>query len=397
MSSCHIFKNIVFFSFINLLTSFTVFAQEVVEPSSANEFRLALTSEIGSIDNFLFDSDDEQSTAVLMFAPSVFLKAQHQQQLVTLSLNTSHFAYQDFSQDNHTDFDLNVSHQYKLAHNKSWFVDAQLLEKYQLRGTGLSLGEASTLNKGDKKQTYSVSTGYFYGSEVSVAKLTFELGLLNDSFNTRRQQTRLLDKENQFIQVGFDYLMSGQSYFATDFIYDNISAKYNPSQDKQKYTGLLGFKWRSSVMTQVEILLGYKQIKFKANDFQDQGTFSWRANIDWSPVAITQITFSTGRDIEEANKLTNSFRLVDSYQIDVLTDLNDRLQSSVNLRYQDETIFFEDSDIKEAYVIADMMLKYKRNQWLSIFIKYSYSDLQDTPSTISYQRNGISLGFNVTI
>lgn len=119
-----------------------MFAQEVVEPSSANEFRLALTSEIGSIDNFLFDSDDEQSTAVLMFAPSVFLKAQHQQQLVTLSLNTSHFAYQDFSQDNHTDFDLNVSHQYKIAHNKSWFVDAQLLEKYQLRGTGLSLGEA---------------------------------------------------------------------------------------------------------------------------------------------------------------------------------------------------------------------------------------------------------------
>lgn len=397
MSSCHIFKNIVFFNFISFLASFTLFAQEVVESTSGNEFRLALTTEVGSIDNFLYDSDDEQSTSVLTFAPSVFLKTQHRQQLLTLALNTRHSSYQDFSQDDHTDFDLNVSHQYKFAHNKSWFVNAQLKEKYQLRGTGLSLGEANTLNKGDERQIFSVSTGYFYGSQTSVAKLTFELGLLNDSFNTRRAQTRLLDKESQFMQVGFDYLMSGQSYFSTDFIYDSISAKYNPSQDKQKYTGLLGFKWRSSVMTQAEIFLGYKQINFKQNNFKDQGTFSWRANVDWSPVASTQITFSTARKIEEANKLTNSFRLVDSYQVDAITDLNDMLQLSVSLGYQDETIFFEDSDIKEAFVIADMMLKYNRNQWLSVFIKYRYSSLQDTPSSISYQRNGISLGFNVTI
>ncbi len=397
MSSFNLFKIIVIVNFLNLMTAFEGNAQQDVASSPANEFGLALSTEVGSIDNFLHESDNPQRTSVLKLSPSLFMKTQFNRQLVTLGLDTDHYSYQQFSEDDHTDFAFKANHQYKFANNKSWFINGNIQEKSQLRGTGLSLGEANTLNKGDEKQSYALSTGYSYGSAASVAKLNVELGLLNERFNTRRDQTRSLDKESQFIQIGFDYLMSGQSYFSTDFIYDNVTGKYNPSQDKHKYTGLVGFKWQSSVITQVEVFLGYKQAKFKTSNFSDQGTFSWRAKMDWSPLATAQIAFGTGRTIEEANTLTNSFRIVDRYQAEVVHDLTEALQSTIGLEYRDETIFFENSERDEAYITANMMLKYKRNQWFSVFVKYSYSDFQDTPATISYHRNGISLGFRVTI
>ena len=236
-----------------------------------------------------------------------------------------------------------------------------------------------------------------YGNKYSIGRLSVEFGFLGSRYKSRRDKTRLLDNKNQFIQTSFDYLISGQSYFSANVNVSNIRSKFNPSQDKDKYTGLVGLKWQSSVITELEFLLGYQQINFKEALFSDDSVAKWRVNVNWSPVVSTKIIFSTERNFEEANRLTNSYRVVDNYQVRLITDFAQAIQASVGLNYNNEEVVFQNTRENETYSVVDIQLKYQRNKWLSLYLQYLYQDVSSEPPEISYQRSGISLGFSVSI
>jgi len=364
---------------------------------SENQFKIAVDSEIGSLDNFLYDNSAEQSTTFLKLSPQLFLQTQGERQLFNIQLNTSHYQYQNFTQDNHSDLAVDSGYQYKLAENKAIFINAAISEDYESRGTGLSLGDASKLNKGDTKRQMALSAGYMYGNKDSIGKVKIELGFLDNRYKTRRDKTRLLDNESKFLDTSFDYLISGQSYFSTNVNVSNIRFKFNSSQDKDKYTGLVGLKWQSSIITELEFLLGYQKINFKEASFSGDDAFKWRVKLNWSPFVSTTVAFSTERDFQEANRLANSYRVVDNYQVRVLTDFTEALQTSLGLNFKNEDIIFQDFRENEAYTVADIKFKYKRNEWLSIYLQYTYSDLDNELTEDSYQLNGISLGFSVSI
>jgi len=364
---------------------------------SENQFKIAVDSEIGSLDNFLYDNSAEQSTTFLKLSPQLFLQTQGERQLFNIQLNTSHYQYQNFTQDNHSDLALDSGYQYKLAENKGIFINAGISENYESRGTGLSLGDASKLNKGDTKLQMALSAGYMYGNKDSIGKVKIELGFLDNRYKTRRDKTRLLDNESKFLDTSFDYLISGQSYFSTNVNVSNIRFKFNSSQDKDKYTGLVGLKWQSSIITELEFLLGYQKINFKEASFSGDDAFKWRVKLNWSPFVSTTVAFSTERDFQEANRLANSYRVVDNYQVRILTDFTEALQTSLGLNFKNEDIIFQDFRENEAYTVADIKFKYKRNEWLSIYLQYTYSDLDNELTEDSYQLNGISLGFSVSI
>jgi len=388
---------IIFISLLTLGHISDAAAQEGVNNQSGNQFQLSLASEVGNVDNFLYSTENKKNTSFIKLSPRLFLQTEHERQLFNFSMNSSHTKYQNFSQDDNSNLALNSNYQYKFADNKTWFISTGLKESYELRGTGISIGAAEQLNKGDEKQSFAFTTGYLYGNTDSVGKLKIELGLSDDSYKTRREQTRILDKKSQFIKLSFDYLISGKSYLATDITYKHLASKFNSSQDKDKYTGLVGLKWQSNVITQVEALLGYQTIKFKDMSFDDDSVFKWRVNVHWSPLDSTKVIFGSERDSQEANRLLDSYRVVDNYKISVVTNFTDFFQSSINLSYLNEDVIFQDSNQKEAYVIGDIAFKYQRNEWLSVYLQYIYHDLDTNQAELSYQRNGISLGFSVSI
>jgi len=397
MPNHHFSKHIIFFSLLTFGIINNVAAQEGFNSQSGNQFQLSLASELGSVDNFLYSAENKESTSFIKFSPKLFLQTEHERQLFNFSMDSSHYKYQSFSSDDHSNLSLNTNYQYKFTDNKAWFVNASMKENYELRGTGLSLGAANQLNKGDEKQAFIFTTGFLYGSTDSVGKLKVELGLFDDAYKTRREKTRILDKQSQILKVSFDYLLSGKSYLTADINYQHLASKFNSSQDKATYTGLVGLKWQSSVITQVEALLGYQTIKFKDTTFSDDSAFKWRANIHWSPLDSTKVIFGSERDFQEANRLSDSYRVVDSYKINVVTNFTDYFQSSINLSYLNEDVIFLDSNQNELYAVADIAFKYQRNEWLSVYLQYIYHDLDSNQAELSYQRNGISLGFSVSI
>lgn len=380
-----------------LIYSFSTIAQDEFNTDSGNFFKLSLNTEVGQIDNFLYQSQHEQQIAYLALSPTIEIQTQFDRQLFSLDFNSQHKKYQDFSIDDHTNYTLSPSYQYKLDDNKGLFINASLANVYENRGTGLTLGNATTLNKGDELEMSNFSGGYLFGSKDSVAKLTVEVGQHNQKYNTRRDKTYLLDQQKSFADVAFDYLLSGQSYLASNISVEKRVSKYNSLLDKEKYTALVGVKWQTTEISQLALLVGYQQIKFDNSVFSDDDGFKWRFDWRWHPIYSTKLTLSTERDFEEANRLSNSYRVVDNYNMNVTSELTEFFNVSALIGSKKERIIFQQAEETENYVFTQIQVNYQSSEWISFYVKYEYNDLDTSKMNFNYQRNSISLGFNVTI
>jgi hypothetical protein len=375
----------------------TVTAQDEFNSESGNNFKLSLKAEAGHEDNFLYSNKSELATSYLALKPNMKAQAQFERQMFTIDAETEHKKYQDFTKDDHSDFTLSSRYQYKLAGNKSLFVNASIENTYQRRGTGLSLGDGASITKGDDLEITEFSGGYTFGSKDSVAKFKIEVGHYESAFKTRRDITSRLDKQNDYTDLSFDYLLSGQAYIATNIFYEKLVSENNSLLDKEKHIALMGIKWQTTEISQFALLVGYQQIKFDESTFADDESFKWRFNFNWHPIHSTRVAFRSERDFEEANRISDSYRVVDSYDVKLISDITDFFEFVAVIGLKQEKVIYQQGSESEDYLFTNIQVNYKRNDWLSFFIKYDYNDLDSSESEYNYQRNSLSMGFNVSI
>lgn len=364
---------------------------------ASNELTLKVDTEIGVVDNYLFQDTNEESSAYFSFSPSINVVTQFERQRFKLNAQSRHNKYNEFSIDDHTNFSIKPEYQYKIAPNKAIYLQGYFGHIFEYRGTGLSLGDASSLKKGDESELSDIAGGYTFGTEESVAKLDIAIGTSKRAYQTRRTFTKISDFNNQYIKASFDYLISGKTYLASDFGYESVEYAFNELLNKKKYASLIGVKWQSTEISQFSFLVGYQQIKFEESTFADNDAFKWRINFNWHPIYSTKINLSTERNFEETTKLVDSYRVVDTFQANVLSSFSDYLNANLTFGIKDENIHFIDSIDKEQYIFANIRLNYQRSERVSFFIKYQFDDLDASNLTYNYQRNSFSVGINVSI
>lgn len=379
------------------LTAVSSAAQSVVNTKVGNELTFALQSEVGVIDNFFYENSSTEQANFIKLRPKLKIQTQFNRHLVQLMAESEHASFQKFSQDNYSNFIISPSYQYKLATNQTMFVNALLKEQYEARGTGLSLGNAHLLLVGDTKQNSYVNGGFLYGSQNSVAKLSVTLGQENSRYTTRRDITKLLDKQSVFINPSFDYLIGGSSYFSTEIKAEHISYKRNEALSKNKYVGLVGFKWQPSNITDLTLLLGYQEIQFEQSVLANDSAIKWRVNLGWQPLDNLDFSLMSERDFSEANKLQDSYRLVDNTILGVRKRWDDYIEVKASVGYSSEDVISSSNLSTEDYLTTTISMNYQRNSWLSFYFTYDFKGLDASVSGLNYQRNSLSLGFNVTL
>lgn len=392
-------NNIYYQIFIMLLLGQfnTVNAQDELNVKSGNLFELQILPEFGYTDNFLYSNENKQDTQFTQLNSKALIQTQLDNQLFKLNLNFEHVSYSEFSDDDHSNFSIKPQYQYKFSSNKAFYISGDYRSFYERRGTGLSLGDGESLKKGDEKETLSYKSGYLYGTKDSVAKFNIGLGGNTQEYQTRREVTQEYDYATQYINSTFDYLLSGQAYISLEV--GVLQTEYDEREifDKDVYFALTGIKWRISEITQVEALVGYQDIRFKEPTFTDDDAFKWRFDMNWKPTEFTQITFTSGRDFEEANRLDDSYRTVDNFSIAFHSKVTDLITLSALLSQRYETVTYTERIEDEDYLYFDSRLTYKRSDLLSFFLRYTYDDLSSSENWIEYSQTGISLGFHVSI
>jgi len=380
-----------------ILTSFTTKAQTDFALESGNKFTSKLSSEYGKISNFLVKKDDEESTNYIKIEPSIFIQTQLSRHLLQLKTNLSHYQFSDFKEDNHNNFLFNPKYFFKLDNNKTLFANVNWHEEYEYRGTGLSLGDAKSLTTGDDKETFAANIGYLYGQVDSVAKLKLSLGQENFRYKTRRALSQVLDRTDNKAVVSFDYLLSGKTYFATDFSYTQSDFQHNTQLNKNVYALLAGMKWQSTAITQLQALVGYQKLTFEDQSRVSDHGVKWRIDVNWQPTRFMKMNINTQRNYETANRIADSYRVVDSSSVTISNQFTDFFQTSATIGFKQEEIVYLNKADNEDYLYSEIKFNYQRSDWLTVFIGFTFNKLESSDSRLNYQGNSLSLGFNVII
>jgi hypothetical protein len=357
-----------------------------------------LLTEYGQISNFLYKSDnEEENTGYIKVEPSIFIQTQLSRHLIQLETNVSHYKFSDFSEDDHSNLLFKPNYYFKIDNNKTLFADIKLQEEHEYRGTELSLGDASSISTGDDTKTVTANIGYLYGKIDSVAKLKLSIGQENFRYKTRREQNLLLDRVDNTAKASLDYLMSGKTYFAVDFDYVQGNYKNNKALNNDGYSVLVGMKWQSTAAMQLEALLGYQALTFENDSFASDSVFKWRVDINWQPTLFNQVKVNTQRNYETTNRIEDSYRVVDSTNLEVTHQFTDYFQTSAVVGYRQERIVYIERTDKENYLYSEIKLNYQRNDWLTVFAGFTFTELEASEEQLNNQGHSLSLGFSVSI
>lgn len=380
-----------------LLTSFNLKAQTDFALESGNKLTVKVLSEYGQMSNFLHQNSNEESTGYIKLEPSIFVQAQLSRHLMQVEANVSHYQFSDFSEDDHSNLLFKPNYYFKIDKNKTLFANIKLQEEYEYRGTELSLGDASSISTGNDKKTVAANIGYLYGQIDSVAKLKLSIGQEDFRYKTRRVQNQLLDRVDNTAAARFDYLLSGKTYFAIDLDYIEATFKNNKTLNNDGYSVLVGVKWQSTEITQLQALVGYQALTFDNKVFASDSAFKWRVDMIWQPTLFNKVNINTQRNFETSNRIEDSYRVVDSTNLQVTHQFTDYFQILATIGYRQEEIIYLGKTDNEDYFYSEIKLNYQRNDWLTVFAGFNFTELEASEEPLNNQDHSLSIGFSVTI
>lgn len=369
----------------------------LVFAKSENNLDIDVAAEAGYIDNFLYQANDEQSTAFYTVSSVLALESKSNQSAFNVDATVDTFIFQDFEDDDHTDFSLMPTYQFKFSQNQRLYMSAYWLNNYIYRGSGLSLGEAESLVEGDKKENNGAQIGFEYGNLDSLSRLSFEANYQQGEFTTRRAITRELDTEAIDLKSSFDYLISGKTYMAIDVSYRQVDYPNQPALNRDSLTGLVGIKWQTTVISELSFLVGYQNIKFENATLKDDDAFKWRFDYTWRPSDFTSVRLASDRKFDETDRLASTYRLAETYQVDISHAFTDQISLTALIGLNREEFITPDSQREEDYLNSALKLNYQRNDRLSFHLQYRYKSLDANYADIDYGYNNISMGVKVRL
>jgi len=381
-----------------LLTSLLVACGCLSSPvfaESEKKLDFKLSADAGYIDNFLYQTRNEQGTAFYNLSSALDLEVKNNQSAFNIDGTIDSFIFQDFDDDNHTDFTLKPTYQYKFAQNQRLYMSGLWQNQYAYRGTGLSLGEANALTEGDKKAIKGAGVGFEYGNDDSQGKLNVEVNYNESEFTTRRALTNQLDSEVTHIKSSFDYLLSGKTYLAFDVGYQMIEFPNATLSNRDSLTGLVGVKWQTTVISELSFLVGYQNLEFENNSDADDDAFKWRFDYTWRPSDFTTVHAVSNRKFDESNRLTNSYRLAENYQVDIAHAFTDSFNVFVAVSLNRDRFIRPESQQDENYLSSKIVLNYQRSERVNYHLRYQHKSLDANYADIDYQYNSLTLGMTI--
>mgnify|MGYP000291143453 CR=1 FL=1 len=355
-----------------------------------------IKTEFGQIDNFLRSHDDGQKTNFLELSPELFVQTQGSGSLFQLQAKASYFTFDEFSSDDHYDFSVLSKFHLRFAQSQKIFLTGFIADNYEYRGTGLSLGHPNALEKGDIKRDEFLNIGYLYGHQDSLAKAKFLIGYRDFAYLTRKNITKRLAYSSSFFQGDFDYLVTGKTYFSTKVQYEDFSYDMDADLERKQYLALAGVKWRSTELTQMQLLLGYEKAVFINDAFDEKDRFAWQVKMLWNPLKRIRLDFSSGSEIKDSYKLVKSVSYSNYYDLGLSYDFNEKLEFNIRVKIVNEDVVTIEDAIKEDHFETTTRIQYQWRHWLSAFAQYNTNTFDSTIIMNDYDLQAVSVGIVVT-
>jgi hypothetical protein len=343
--------------------------------------RPEITGEVEFNDNVLATPTNEQDDVIFRVMPSLQVRSDWSRNALGLKARLVNWSYQDFSNEDHTDWDVSGDFRLDVGARGSVTLNAGVGVDHDSR-----LNAASPAGSDDPVEFSTSTFGILAEQEFNRFKLSGSvdydeydyddvsvLGVPIDQDYRDFQQTEYTVRGDYALPSGGAVFLEG-AYNTRE--YDNTVAFFTPVlvQDSDGYKALIGARLDLTNVLRGEAAVGYLKQKYDDPRLPDASGLAARADLQWFLTGVTTIGFGGSREVGESGIVGSPGVLSSAVYARVDHELRRNIVLSGDVAFRDyEYKGFDRSDeIVQAGVGAD----YLANRNLRFGVAYRYDDRQ---------------------
>ena len=365
------------------------------------------STQLSYIDNLYRSPEDETSS--MEFELTAAMRAFMQSGGTDFEVNAeiTQDWYSESSDDDVTDYSVGFSLDQSLTGQQQVSLSGDFSRSHEDRGSGLSQGGAAGLSGNDAPVEFD--TTKFAGS-YTLADFGFVIDRLTlDVSNSEKEYVNFKDVTEIFDTDTFDYGaklemdLTGKTSVNiagnwSDIDYPNPKAD-TASLSAEEFTATVGITWEATGKTTGSISVGYYDREFDDPARPDDDGPRWDASVTWNPKTYTSFTFTSSQTSDGTRGFdvvtTGDYISTENYGVAWNYSFKSGASTSVSWSLgANEYVGSEREDDRTTW-----RAEYTRelDRWIFFNAGYEYEELDSTDPNLSYDRNMIYFGLDMTL
>jgi hypothetical protein len=349
-------------------------------------------------DNIFNDDTNEEDAWITSIEPEVQFLSQQDANVYAFTYQGDYSFYSGSSDDDYNDhiftadllFDMSTRARLSFTGAYSFLTDP--------RGTAASEGIGTTRDEPDEYEESGLAVLLDLGSKG--ARFGVELGAsaTDIEYQNNREETAFRDRsETRMTATLFMRVAPKTRAFlevsAKDLEYDENSL-VGGSLDSEEESYMLGAEWEITGKTTGSIKVGNVDKDFDEASRGDDDFTSWDVDIEWSPRTYSTLFFSASKMPLETNG-TGQFIENQETSVSWVHDWSDVLHSRASVSIGTDE--FNQDPREDDIDRFSFGVNYDFRRWCNIGLDYSFEDKDSNDDFFDYERNIITLGFDLSL
>lgn len=349
-------------------------------------------------DNIYGDKTTATASFISVLSPQFRLASRNKKNEHSATYVLKQGNYSASSADNFTD------HQFKLLSH----IEADIRNQYNLnysfqsghekRGSGLTQGFADTINAPLQFHQHEIGASYDYGADSAAMGLELGLTVRDKDYTNFHQLTQSRDNtrtalESRFISRPTANIDTFLELSGQQISYD-VRQQNQSSLDSKVYDALLGIRWEATAMTSGKFKLGYQKKQFETPGRENFSGLAWDLGVIWQPLSYTSFSLQTTRRSEDTDR-NGDYIDMKNFSLSWNHQWRSNFSSQISLRRDDRDYAGIDRHDKQS--TASFQLSYQMRRWLSFTLGADFTDKESTLDSLTFDRQAIYLGAQVSL
>ena len=263
------------------------------------------------------------------------------------------------------------------------------------RAEGLAIGRYA--RDPDRWHHFKVEGNMAYGLQSGGSRLEAAGGYVSKRYDNNHVLTDYRDHDDIYGDGNFFFQVAPKTSLVVGGGITNhhyrVNSLLGASIDSTDYQFSGGITWKALSKTTGTIRFGYINKDFVSVHRANRSSFNWDAEVTWTPRSYSVVVLNTSRTFDETNG-TGNFIQRDTYSVKWTHFWLDRLSSTVNLSYAEET--FDPTSRQDGLINAGVQFNYDMRNWLTLSAAYLHDERDSNRNAFDYKRNVYLVTANVT-
>lgn len=241
--------------------------------------------------------------------------------------------------------------------------------------------------------------GYSYGSASASASNKLSVGYRGREYVTNRGATRFLNYDA--VQLGYQLSYAYSPKTSIVLTANHNSTDYETRgaggsrRDGNEFLVRTGLRWIASGKTSGQVLVGARSYSVDDRNRASREGFSWRADVEWTPLSATTLRLVTGQTTTETYRTDTFFIDNRSVSLNWRQFWTERLSSTARFGYLQSD--FVGSNRKDDSLDYGFGIGYTLLRQVDLFADYSVTERNSSRTNLDFEAPQARVGLNWTL